>query len=275
MHPCTDVGNTYNNVGDTFFVDLYCTYYVVVYVDSSLSSSVSTMPKESQTKKRNALWIFLRQCCSLSVLQEIVDPKRPIPVPPVALQNIPEPPTLYIGQALQAANAQLLQQLQITHIINCSLEFINFWEDTAQSLPSPIHYDKEAPALSRVYKKDVYQKLWTYLETEREAWTATKPIRYLHLPLRDSADEDLKQYEDALMGFMGTVGRDAKVLIHCKAAVSRSVSVTMMYLIVGHQLTFDAALATVTAARPVVSHHSDLITKHHTDPIILMFLRNI
>ena len=108
-------------------------------------------------------------------------------------------PNLFLGNYAMALNMKKLEELHITHILNCAIGLKNFYEKTGK-------------------------------------------FSYLYIPLYDAKTERLEKYLESTNNFIekGTEGEN-KILVHCGAGVSRSVSIIMMYLIMKKGYTFESA----------------------------------
>ena len=73
----------------------------------------------------------------------------------------------------------------------------------------------------------------------------------LHVPLDDVASQPLAAALALTTPFLAEARRSrGRVLVHCKAGVSRSVALVIGYLIEAEHMTYDAALAAVRTTRP-------------------------
>ncbi|CAD5123880.1 DgyrCDS12187 [Dimorphilus gyrociliatus] len=79
-------------------------------------------------------------------------------------------------------------------------------------------------------------------------------IIYKRLPANDSSQQDLMKYFDQAFEFIETARKDnGKVLVHCQAGVSRSVTVTISYILRKSYLNAYEGYKFVKSKRPVAS----------------------
>ena len=86
-------------------------------------------------------------------------------------------------------------------------------------------------------------------------------LRYLRLDLDDgrsqkNAEDDLYRVSEATYRYLAaTLKRDpkAKILVHCRAGISRSASVVVYYLMRKNSMDYDTALRYLKERRPIVA----------------------
>ena len=83
-------------------------------------------------------------------------------------------------------------------------------------------------------------------------------FQYLTVPVLDSPDVDLRQHFDSAFAFMDEALQSGQggVLVHCFAGRSRSVTVTVAYLMRSQQMSMHAAMNAVLAVRPIAQPNS-------------------
>jgi atypical dual specificity phosphatase len=78
-------------------------------------------------------------------------------------------------------------------------------------------------------------------------------FKYLNIPLRDIANQDILKYLDTCVDFMHeAISLGGKVLVHCSYGVSRSASVIIAYLIKYKKLTYNEAYDFLKNQRGVI-----------------------
>lgn len=78
-------------------------------------------------------------------------------------------------------------------------------------------------------------------------------FRYLNIPVNDSASADLAVWFSTANEFIDSVQRDGgRVLVHCHAGRSRSVTICLAYLMRTYNWTLDAAYEHVRARRDII-----------------------
>jgi predicted protein tyrosine phosphatase len=89
------------------------------------------------------------------------------------------------------------------------------------------------------------------------AYFLDSTVRVLQLDLEDSVDEDMDNFVRQLRRATAFIAEasatpGARVLVHCRAGVSRASSVAIYYLMERKQLSMAEALSRVKAARPII-----------------------
>lgn len=123
---------------------------------------------------------------------------------------------LFIGNEEAANNLEWLNSSGITHVINCAKEIPNFYDGT---------------------------------------------LRYLRLDLGDgqseiNTEDDLHRVAEGSYRYISSVLRrdpKIKILVHCRAGISRSASIVVYYLMRKMGLSYDQALKYLRDRRPIVS----------------------
>lgn len=99
-------------------------------------------------------------------------------------------------------------------------------------------------------------------------------IKRLHFSMLD-CEKELPNFGDkltrAVLVIDAAVKSGQKVLLHCSAGKSRSVSVMIAYLMIIKQMTFDGALALVQERRPIACPNEAFVNFFQTQslPIIV------
>lgn len=87
-------------------------------------------------------------------------------------------------------------------------------------------------------------------------------VDYLHLPLRDTANQELL---DSIIQANEFIERNRKlgvrVLVHCFAGISRSASIVIAYLMQLHNMTFSETHEFVKKKRPVINPNMSFVFK--------------
>lgn len=79
-------------------------------------------------------------------------------------------------------------------------------------------------------------------------------ISYMNIDIYDDKDEDIQKYFEATHGFIN----DAKgnILVHCRAGISRSVTIVIAYLVSEFDMTVQEALQHIRKIRPCAHPNS-------------------
>lgn len=78
-------------------------------------------------------------------------------------------------------------------------------------------------------------------------------FEYLNIPLWDSEYTKVEKHLDKTNEFITKSNKDgSKVLVHCGAGMSRSVTIVLAYLIMHYKYTFSKAIALMKEKRPQV-----------------------
>ena len=81
------------------------------------------------------------------------------------------------------------------------------------------------------------------------------PVKYKKIPLKDHCSENVSQFLDEAIEFIDDARRTpgGRVLVYCHAGISRSVTVTVAYLMSRDRMTFDEAYQYVKSRKKDVS----------------------
>ncbi|XP_043095012.1 dual specificity protein phosphatase 18 [Puntigrus tetrazona] len=92
------------------------------------------------------------------------------------------------------------------------------------------------------------------INATRDASGANVPgVEYVHVPVADDPESGLGDYFDSVADEIRRVGDgDGRVLLHCKAGVSRSAALCLAYLMKHRRLTLAEAHALLRSLRPIV-----------------------
>ena len=140
-------------------------------------------------------------------------------------------PDLYVSSYRTAEDLETLKALGIRYIVNCTPE------------PRPSAY-------TYTCLDERYTGVWNLFEHSQE-WR----IRYLRVPVYDSLKTDIAAYFDEAYNFIDEALEDdeGKVLVHCRAGVSRSATIAIMYMMRSIPIPPEEALERVREARPCVN----------------------
>ena len=136
---------------------------------------------------------------------------------------------IFLGDMQQATNMKMLKDLKITHIINCT----------------PFDYSK---------RNDIN----------------INNIKYLQISVNDNYYERIDRYFESVYKFIDSALSDKeidnkhRVLIHCEAGISRSVTITISYLMKKHKMTLTDALTFVKLKRSKVNPNQGFIKQLQT-----------
>lgn len=193
---------------------------------------------------------------------------------------------VYVGTALDACSPCVLDTLAITHIINATFEYENVWEERVlEDVLFAGLLDKEGSngtSINWNMLATTTTPAALYLEAAAYRDGRTFPLTYLRVPVRDHVEEDLLSHVSSVVKFIAEAAsscgtgmmqhqRAPVVLFHCKAGVSRSVSLAIAWAMVAGGLTLTEAYRLVKKARPVVWTHREACfilspNRHTTQP---------
>lgn len=89
-------------------------------------------------------------------------------------------------------------------------------------------------------------------------------ISILHIPIKDREDTDIRVYFNAVNEFIKRIFRQSgKVLVHCRAGMSRSVTLTAAYLIKTQNITPQDALAKIGRVRVCYNPNDGFVRQLH------------
>lgn len=83
-------------------------------------------------------------------------------------------------------------------------------------------------------------------------WPRDAEVRYLHFPIEDDEDITTDQFDPIMQAIASEVNQ-GRLLLHCVAGYSRAPVVAATYIALREQVSFEAAMLRVKAARPVTS----------------------
>lgn len=85
-------------------------------------------------------------------------------------------------------------------------------------------------------------------------------IVYQQVPIDDTWQQNISSYFYSSIEFIRSAqAANSKVLVHCKAGVSRSPTIVIAYLMQASKMTLTEAYSTVRAARPFISPNLDFM----------------
>lgn len=202
--------------------------------------------------------VFLRQACSLAILKKAMKDKESEqvksnnPASPVEFPWRGQIHTVFVATAQAASDWRLLKRLKVTHVINVSAESMNFFSPDDITL-SPAH-PIASSLLSQMYSEQEFSNMIAYLADGRRELSN---ITYLYLPFVDRVDQDIRKYRSTVIQFFErALANDGRVLVHCKAGISRSVSTLIMFLMVSVEMTYEEALNLIKSSRPMARPNS-------------------
>lgn len=131
---------------------------------------------------------------------------------------------LYLGGKVHAKDKDMLQKLNITHVVNCSPP-----RSVDKNFGIPNYYEKEGR------------------------------IKYLRVPIFDNKGEDMTPHLETVHSFISHGKHYGNVLVHCLRGVSRSASFVVGHLMADREMTLDEALAHVTMYRSVVQPNESFL----------------
>jgi Dual specificity phosphatase, catalytic domain len=122
-------------------------------------------------------------------------------------------PNIYLGNYLFASDKNLLIGLGITHIVNAAKEIPNYFKDEPEVI-----------------------------------------FQYIHLNMDDIPQENASRFFEISRKFISNaVKGGGKVLIHCRAGISRSATILMYYLMKTIGISAQQALNLIRQCRPIAN----------------------
>jgi NDP-sugar pyrophosphorylase family protein len=156
--------------------------------------------------------------CSSSDIRSTVDRyKHLIIYPNCVLEN-----QIFIGTGVQAKNWKIIRDLNITHIVNCSIEHECIFSDALKYLHCRLEDSLE---------ENIYRDL-------------EKACRFIDNALNyglDDNNSDSDDQDDSRSRNGSGSNQQAKILIHCNLGISRSSSILIAYLIRRYRLCLYSA----------------------------------
>jgi hypothetical protein len=156
--------------------------------------------------------------CSSSDIRSTVDRyKHLIIYPNCVLEN-----QIFIGTGVQAKNWKIIRDLNITHIVNCSIEHECIFSDALKYLHCRLEDSLE---------ENIYRDL-------------EKACRFIDNALNygsDNNNSDSDDQNDSRSRNGSGSNQQAKILIHCNLGISRSSSILIAYLIRRYRLCLYSA----------------------------------
>ncbi|RZF42962.1 hypothetical protein LSTR_LSTR004264 [Laodelphax striatellus] len=90
-------------------------------------------------------------------------------------------------------------------------------------------------------------------------------IKYMNIPITDHWSQNLASFFPKAIEFIDEArGQNKGVLVHCLAGVSRSVTVTVAYLMARHQLSLNDAFCLVRARKSNIAPNFHFMEQLHT-----------
>eukprot|EP01135_Chromosphaera_perkinsii_P001483 Nk52_evm12s179 gene=Nk52_evmTU12s179 len=141
---------------------------------------------------------------------------------------------IYIGSQQNASEIHTLKSLNIYHVLNVAKEC------------SPESYECFSEA-STESEGECECNVEDNLERK-------KKMAYCHCPMNDCGDQDITEYlQEALVFIDAAKKSKTNILIHCYAGVSRSVVITLCYLVTVKNYKLQDAYELVKERRPIIS----------------------
>merc|ERR1712002_209057 len=79
-------------------------------------------------------------------------------------------------------------------------------------------------------------------------------MRYMRIPVRDNGLIDLRKHFQAAFDFIEEARRrDARVLVHCHAGISRSSTISIAYVMMHMNQSMSQAYQFVKSKRPIIA----------------------
>ncbi|KAK9762249.1 dual specificity phosphatase 19 [Basidiobolus ranarum] len=154
---------------------------------------------------------------------------------------------LYLGNQQNAKSRKECYDHRITHIINLS-KTQNYFEKDITYI-----YDKGRPKI--VKRAALENGLMVEHPPDRRILFCFQPV-YLKVPVLDSVDANLLPHFTACFDFIqnarSQLGKNARILVHCQAGISRSATVVIAYLMKYQDISLDEAYILVHLARPII-----------------------
>ncbi len=161
--------------------------------------------------------------CSNHEIRSTVDRHKHLTVyPNSVLENF-----LYIGSGIQAKNWKIIRDLNITHIINCSIEHECVFHEVCQYL----HVKIEDNLSEKIY--DELAKAFCFIENA------------------------LDSYRVGIVN--GQFAKKPRVLIHCNLGISRSSSILIAYLLKKYKFCLNSTINYVRDKRIQVAPNCNFL----------------
>jgi serine/threonine/tyrosine-interacting-like protein 1 len=171
-------------------------------------------------EKFNSIYPFM---CSDLQIRSTVDRHKHITIyPNGVLENF-----LYIGSGIQAKNWKIIRDLNITHIVNCSIEHECVFHEVCKYLHVKIEDNLE---------ENIYIELnnaYTFIENA------------------------LDSYRNGMIN--GELFKKPRILIHCNLGISRSSSILIAYLVKKYKFCLNSTLSYVKDKRIQVAPNCNFL----------------
>lgn len=139
-------------------------------------------------------------------------------------------PGLYVGNYRDSKDPQQLEKYNITHIVAI--------HDSPRRL-LPVNSNQSHSSRFKHFVKWAKSNIYRY-------FVALQDKHYLCIVASDTPEQNLSQYFSVCNDFIHAArSRDGNVLIHCLAGMSRSVTVTVAYIMSVTQLSWRESLKVV------------------------------
>lgn len=145
---------------------------------------------------------------------------------PTKICSLNKTSSLFLGSRQHAKSKEILQQLNITFIMNCTP-------------PRTVDPDCGCP---NFFEKD-------------------KSVIYKRIPIFDNKGEDILPHMNTAFEFIEHGKHYGSILVHCHKGISRSASFVIGYLMRKNEFTFEEALRHVQNCRPVIQPNESFLTQ--------------
>ena len=143
---------------------------------------------------------------------------------------------LYLGDLTHAQDINILKNLKITHIVNCT-KFENYFEKINEN-------------------NDIKENIKDSNSSNSSTRNSSQSIKYYKIELDDDPKDAhvMKQHFNKVIEFIDNALslKSNRVLVHCHAGISRSSTVVIAYLMKTKQMTFNDAEKFVHSKRPQI-----------------------
>ena len=159
---------------------------------------------------------------------------------------------IWLGDYDHATSFDILTNLGITHILNCASQAENKFEETGLC---------KFENLTQ-FMLNVFDARLTKAPNDMKMG---RNIEYLKIHVVDDLSSDILQYLDDAMQFIDKgIEKDNKLLVHCMAGRSRSVTVLIAYLMNKKHMSLDDAYDFVKARRDEASPNPNFMEQLET-----------
>lgn len=142
---------------------------------------------------------------------------------------------IFIGTGVQAKNWKIIRDLNITHIINCSIEHECIFSDAIKYM----HCKLEDSLDEDIYRE--LDKAYKFIENALRSSKVEYESDENNRSTTNSEDNDDDENNSSSNGSINQSYKPVRILIHCNLGISRSSSILIAYLIRKYKLCLYSA----------------------------------